>query len=301
MGALFACGSSSDLQVDDGGTGSADGNADDGSAALHDAGNADATDDARQRTDDAAASHTQPPQNVYFRAEAPALPDFGWDSGLQPPASPVQLQLSVSSRGVAVVNAVATSSGSASAPVLAAVQSGGNVAIDGALVLEGRLVIGITGLPKYDGPIPGLSNIEFKFSDTQVFDPFLIGQTVTAAARIPAVTLPPIPLPGGIDGDLILEAAEGSTVDLTFEGTCAAIEGDQAEYLGTLARGGNLVLRARIEVEVPGLGTRSFAIPDISIPINLPARDADLGTRTVLFGPTPVDPGEIAMVGSCSD
>ncbi len=288
----YGCGSGTDLKTEAGGA--SDGGSD--STTTHD-GQLVGQDGQVFADSDAPESDVQ--RYVVFHNEVSALPDFGWDSGLQPPSSPVQLQLTFSSRGNTEVAAVASPSGSAEAPVLTGLPNGGYIGVHGVIELQGRLVIGITGLPKYDDVIPGLDNIDFAFTGRETFDPYLFDDKVTVVAPMTAVDLPPIPLPNGIPGDLIIELAEGSAIELSFRGTCAAIEGDQAQYRGEINRGGSFVVRPRIEIDIPGIGAQSFPIPDLTVPIELPTERIDLGTRQVVFGAPPKESGERAMVGSC--
>lgn len=236
---------------------------------------------------------------VAFHADLQALPDFSKDTGLQPPGSPVQLQLQVESSGTIAIDAEAAASGSASAPVLTALTGTGKLALSGGFALKGTLVVDQTGLPKYDGPIPGLDNVSIPFQGNESFDPFLLSGSATVHAPIPPTDLPGIPLPGGLPGSLIIKIAEGSTVDFEFHGTCAAISGSQAQYTGEGTRGGSLVLEPRIELDLPIGGTKTFDIPKVEVPIALPSESIDLGTQTVSFGSAPAS-GENATVGACS-
>src|SRR5262245_15723107 len=50
-------------------------------------------------------------QDIAFHAEAPVLPDFAYDTGLQPSSGPAQLQLKLTSAGSIVVDAAGTKAG----------------------------------------------------------------------------------------------------------------------------------------------------------------------------------------------
>ncbi len=237
---------------------------------------------------------------VKFHAEAAALPGVNFDTGMQPTGSPVQLQLKVSGVGTNTVDALATASGSIEEPKLTAKPGGGKVIVTGSFVLEGRVSVKMTGLPSYDGPVPGLTDVKIDFGSEAVFDPYLLdGGEVTAKADLPPIDLPPIPLPGGLPGTLKLRLAEGSTVSATFRGTCAAISGDKASYTGTITRSGNFILKPTIELDVPIKGKIPYPLPDVKIPIATPAETINFVSNAVTFGSDP-GTGNVASVGSCA-
>jgi hypothetical protein len=249
-------------------------------------------------SDDEAAGASGAGPDVVFHADVAGLPGVQADTGLVPSGSPVQLELSISASGSGAVDARAVASGSKSAPTLTAKKGSGKVAIAGGFAFDGRLVVDITGLPKYDGPIPGLADVKLEFSGDGTFDPYLLGGEAKAVAPIPATDLPAIPLPGGLPGKLVLKVSEGSEVDVAFHGTCASIEGATAQYTGSVTRGGSLVLAPRVEIDVPVVGTKTFDIPSVTVPIAVPAEDVDLGSPTVTFGAA-APFGDKAKVGSC--
>ncbi len=249
------------------------------------------------------SSDTQPGGNgdtseVPFHAEVLAIPGFNYDTGLQPAGSPVQLELSVLASGKGTVDATAYASGSSQSPVLTAKQASGKVVIDGGFSLVGKLKVDISGL-KYDGDVPGLTNVVIAFKGDGSFDPYLLNGTASAKADIPPTDLPPIPLPGGLPGSLKIKIDQGSTVSMEFHGVCAAIQGDQAQYTGQMTRSGTLVLKPTIELNIPIVGTKSFDIPTVTVPIAVPAQPVDLGKPTVIFGGAPAAGGEEAKVGTC--
>ncbi|MBI5535196.1 MAG: hypothetical protein HY898_20890 [Deltaproteobacteria bacterium] len=239
------------------------------------------------------------PSEVAFHADVSAIPGVSKDTGLQPSGSPVQLQLKVSASGNGAIDAAAFASGSAGAPVLTSKPGSGKVSVQGGFALEGRLVASVTGLPSYDGPVPGLDNVKIEFKNDAAFDPYLLSGTAVAKAAIPATDLPSIPLPGGLPGSLIIKVADGSTVNLEFHGVCASIQGDQAQYTGTITRSGSLILQPRVEIDVPMLGKKTFDIPEVTVPIAVPAEAVDLGKKTVAFGGVGAEGGETAKVGTC--
>lgn len=208
-------------------------------------------------------------QPLVFEGQDPLLPGFSFDTGLVPSGAPVQASFSVSADGSARVHAEAAASGSLESPTLTGTPGSGELSVAGGFGLEGRLVVDITGLPSYDGPIPGIENVAIEFASTSAFDPFSIGAPVTTRADIPPAELPPIPLPGGIPGSLVLEVAEGSFLEVTMTGVQACVAPDEAQYGVALERRGTLVIRPHIEVDVPIVGTQTFEIPVFEVPLAL--------------------------------
>ena len=138
---------------------------------------------------------------VTFEDQSELFPGFEFSTGLQPAGSPVQASFAVTAKGTSTLRAVAAPHGSESSPMLTGLPTTGWIAIDGGFALTGELKIDVSGLPSYEGPIPGIENVSIPFSGSATFDPFAIGTTVSARADIPASRLPGIPLPGGIPGN----------------------------------------------------------------------------------------------------
>lgn len=230
--------------------------------------------------------------------ETELFPGFEYATGLQPEGSPVQASFTMTATGVATVHAEAVASGSADAPTLTGLPGTGKLGLEGGFAMVGQLKIDITGLPGYDGPIPGIEDISIPVSQVADFDPFLLDGPATADAPIPATDLPGIPLPGGIPGQLVLAIAEGSVVQADFAGTCAGIDGGQAVFSGALSRGGNLVIAPRVEVEVPGFGTQSFDIPAFTVDLAgaLGSSEVTMKTKVTGYGAKPE--GD-SVQGSC--
>jgi len=236
-----------------------------------------------------------------FHADLQALPDFHHDTGLQPQNSPVQLQLTIDASGAASIDADAIATGSSEAPVLTAVAESGSVELAGGFSFAGRLVVNVSGLDPYDGPVPGLTDIKIPFADAVTFDPYLLSSSATAKAEIAPTDLPPIPLPGGLPGTLQLKIQEGSSVNLEFRGVCAAIQEDVAHYTGRVTRSGTLVLLPTVVLEVPIIGSKSFELPSVSVPIPGLPEDVDLGQPNVIFSGATAGEGERAKVGTCDE
>ncbi|MEZ4444470.1 MAG: hypothetical protein R3B72_35680 [Polyangiaceae bacterium] len=210
-----------------------------------------------------------PADPLTLEGEAELFPGLDYSTGLQPPGSPVQASFSITAAGVTKLSAQATASGSSSSPTLTGSPGTGTVAIEGRFVMAGQLKIDVSGLPSYDGPIPGIENTEIVMSGSTSFDPFSLDSPQSARADIPAADLPGIPLPGGIPGQLVLTVAEGSFVEVAFTPSCAGIDGDQASYAGTVDRAGSLVIAPSVEVEIPVVGTQTFDIPSFTVDLAL--------------------------------
>src|ERR1700733_5849430 len=77
------------------------------------------------------AGQTQ--QDLAFHAEAPVLPDFKYDTGLQPSSGPAQAQITLTSAGSIIVDAAAARAGGK----LAAKPGGGTLKLDMHVKLAG--------------------------------------------------------------------------------------------------------------------------------------------------------------------
>lgn len=173
------------------------------------------------------------------------------------------------------------------------------MSVSGGFTMEGALKVALPGLA-YDGPIPGIENVSIEVSGSATFDPFSIDEDVVAHTEIPPTSLPGIPLAAvGLPGSLVLTVGKGSFLDVTFRGECAAIEGSEIEYLGTLTRSGTLVIEPSVEIEVPLIGLQTFAIPAVSIDLALGEEALAMAANVETFG----EPGngDAAKVGRCGD
>jgi len=237
------------------------------------------------------------PVEITFDGESELFPGFEFSTGLQPDGSPVQASFTLSAKGATKLHASAAPSGDESSAVLTGLPGTSSVTIEGGFALVGQLKIDVDGLPSYDGPIPGIDNVEIPFVGSTAFDPFAIGASVPARADIPPSRLPGIPLPGGIPGQLVLEIVEGSFVEVGFSGTCAGIDGTQATYSGTIERGGTLVITPLIEIEVPIVGTKTFEIPTFTVDLALGSSDVNMTAEVSEFGAEPESGDRVE--GSC--
>ncbi|MEM6789729.1 MAG: hypothetical protein AAF715_19580 [Myxococcota bacterium] len=229
--------------------------------------------------------------DVAFQGTVELLPGLDYDTGLQPAGSPVQASFAVTAQGEAEVLASATREGDE----LAGQAGSGRLRVAGSFALTGELKVDISGLPGYEGPIPGLDDVAIDFADEASFDPFSIDDAIDATAAIPATTLPAIPLPGGIPGELVLEIEEGSFVAASFTGVCIGVDGTRAGYAGSLMHSGSLMLKPRIDISVPVVGSQSFDLPTVTLPV-------DLGASPMMMTSDGVGASDDAFptVGGCS-
>jgi hypothetical protein len=251
-------------------------------------------------------------EELVFAGEVEVLPGFSFDTGLQPPGSPVQAAFSVSAAGTVAVSAGAAPSGSSSEPTLSGLPERGTLEVEGGFALEGQLVIDVTGA-SYEGPIPGIEDLEIDVAAQTTFDPFALGEAVSVRAEIPPTRLPSIPLPGGIPGSLVLHVSEGSFLDVSLSGLGACVEGDEARYEVEIDRAGTLVISPSVEIEIPLLGTETFEIPELSVDLGLGSSELAMTAAIGTFGARPaqgdhvegtcsgVGPGEPGTGGATSD
>ena len=169
------------------------------------------------------------------------LPDFRFDSGLQPAGSPVQLGLAFTVGGSLTADARGIVGGDGDEMVVAAVPGSGSFGLEAHVKLDGSLKIDVASFA-YDGPIPGIENVDVAFGATTAFEPFLAGASARVEALLPEIPLPPIPLPGGIPGRLELLVSAGSVLRSELAGTCAGIEPDGPKFLASPTTSGSIVM-----------------------------------------------------------
>ena len=231
-------------------------------------------------------------QPITFSGQASPLSGFSYDTGLQPTGSPVQLDLKLSANGTVSVTAQANVQDTSLAPVA----QSGSLALDLHFVAAGELKIDST-FENYDGPIPGLQNIDIAATGTTTFDPFLLsGDSAVVTAPIPATQLPDIPL-GSIPGALQLAIGDGSSITSTFQGTCLSTSGGNSSYQGTVTTSGTLVIQATIALQLPSPLDQSVALPNITVSIPAATTPIDLGTQATP-GVTDNQRGSCAPSGS---
>ena len=235
---------------------------------------------------------------VAFHAEQDLLPGFSFDTGLQPSSGPVQLELVIASSGKLTADAIGVGTNEGGEPALVGKPLSGTLAIDGGFTLAGHLKVDVSGVAKYDGDVPGLTNASITFGGSSTFDPFLMSSTSSVSAPVVG-TLPSIPLPGGLPGTLDLTIEPGTTLDFSMKGTCAALDGDQATYHASLARSGTVKITPVVTLKVPIVGDKKFPLPVVTVALPTSPAGVDLGTKTVTFGSDHVE-GEHATQTTCA-
>src|SRR5262249_26626430 len=200
--------------------------------------------------------------DVAFHAEAPALPGFSHDTGLQPAGSPAQVSLTLTAGGPISVDAVGTNAGGK----LQGKAGASKLKLDVHVKLAGHLKVNIAPV-NYDGDLPGLSNIDIPIAGETPFDGFLLtGSPAQVAANIPETKLPDIPL-GSVPGHLELTVGAGSQMTASFKGSCLSVKGGKATWQGQTTTSGKINLKASLVLDIP-LHKQTVPLPDI--PVDLP-------------------------------
>jgi hypothetical protein len=212
-------------------------------------------------------------KEITLHAEAPVLPDFKYDTGLQPASGPAQAQLTLSSAGSIVVDAAAAGANGK----LQGKPGGGTLKLDMHVKLAGHLKVD-AGLVKYDGDLPGIQNVDIPILGTTPFDGLVLdGAPAQVVANVPETKLPDIPL-GSVPGHLALTVATGTTVTVAYHASCLDVHGGQAKLQGQSTVSGKLVLTASIVLDIP-LHAVSVDLPTISV--DLPQANKELDTAPV--------------------
>ena len=237
---------------------------------------------------------------IAFHGEVNPLGTFAYDTGLQPPSSPVQVGLAFSSSAKlsADARAIATDG-----DVLVGKPGTGELALDASFSLVGRLKVDVTGVPGYDGDIPGLDAIDIHFGGEQAFDPFATGKPVELTVNLPETKLPDIPLPGGLPGSMQLTITPASTLTSSFSATCVADDGKKATYHGASTTHGSIVIHPVVVISIPIVGDKSFDLSELTVPVPVPdlAADIDLGTKPITETGDAPPTGEKSSRKSCDD
>lgn len=236
------------------------------------------------------------PTEIAFHGEQAVLPGFSYDTGLLPASSPVQLRLVLEAGGGITADAMALGGGDAVVPVAGS----GRFAVDAHVKLEGTLKVDVSGL-RYEGPIPGIENVDIKFGGETAFDPFLLGgSTAKVTAALPRIDLPPIPLPGGLPGHLQLTVAEGSVVDSVLTGSCAGVDSGMAQFKAKTSTTAHIVIAPVIVLNIPILGTKMYPIPNIAVDVPAIEVPMDLGLHELDPKADSPEGTSVAAASSCS-
>jgi hypothetical protein len=235
------------------------------------------------------------PEPAQLDASFELLDGFSYDTGKLPGDGPVQVSLVVSGSAVANVQLPAIASEDSGAPALHAAGPG-TIEVSGGFSLDGTLKVDQSGLPGYDGDIPGLADISLPISGTAPVEDFAIGKVATVSAAIAPGDLPPIPLPGGVPGTLQLSVAEGSAIDVSLEGACASIDDGDAAYQGAAVRGGTINIGIAVELEIPITGSKRFDIATVAVSIPESSYEVTASASEVAIGDAP----ESAAAPTCA-
>lgn len=206
------------------------------------------------------------PEPMALDTSFELLEGFQYDTGKLPASGPVQVSLVLSGGAVAKVHLPAIASEDSGDAALHAAGPG-TIEVSGGFKLDGTLKVDQSGLPGYDGDIPGLADINLPLSGSAPIADFAIGKPASVSAAITPGDLPPIPLPGGVPGHLQLSIAEGSSIDVALEGTCAGVDDGKAEYQGAAVRSGTINIGIAVDLEIPFTGTQTIDIATVAVPL----------------------------------
>lgn len=213
---------------------------------------------------------------IPFHGEAPALPGFSYDTGMLPGSGPAQVSLKLSAGGPVVVDAEGVADGGK----LTGKPGTGRVKLDVHVKLEGKLKVD-TSFKKYDGELPGLSNIDVPIVAEAPFDPFLLdGGSALVSADVPETNLPDIPL-GSVPGNLRLTIVAGSKLTAKYTGACMAVSGGQATHTGSAVVGGTLQMKGAIVLDLPAPFDKTVDLAQFSVPIPETTRAIPFGAVAV--------------------
>ena len=103
--------------------------------------------------------------------------------------------------------------------------------------------------------------------------------------HIPAISAHPAA--GRCPSTLQLSIAEGSTIEVSLEGSCASVDGGSAEYRAAAVRGGTINLGIAVDLEIPIVGTQTFDIATLAIPLPEASYDVVAKKSAVTLGEAP--------------
>jgi hypothetical protein len=247
-----------------------------------------------------------PPVEIAFHGQTEALPEFTFDTGWQPPGSPVQLRFVASTASKLTADAKALAGGAYATPQVVGIPASGLFAMDVHVTLTTSMKIDIPGV-QFEGPLQNVPQIQIAFAGQSNFDPFLIGGKVETTGTQPNDTLITIPLPNainipGISGQLVLSG--GGTLTATFTGVCAAALDGKVSYDGATSTTGALFINPGLQITGP-LGFKK-KIDTFTIPFDVGPFQGNLflGERSVppdhAPPPTPTVSTDRATTGTCA-
>jgi hypothetical protein len=230
------------------------------------------------------------PTPVSFAGEQAAIPDYSYDTGWLPEASPIQVKLLFNTGGKLQAKADAIVGGTADAPILSG--KAGTGLFEMKVLFQFQVLIKVdVAAVQYEGPVDENADIVFEFGGEAAFDPFLIGGAAEIVAEVPETQLASIPLAASIPGvDINVIVHIAGTVTSRFSGQCAAVNDSEARYLGNTFTLGNLILRPSVSISA---FMYEETLEAFDIPVDVPetALTMDLGTVAVTPGGGAVDGG----------
>jgi hypothetical protein len=206
--------------------------------------------------------------DVAFHAEAPVLPDFSYDTGLQPPVGPARVSLKLTAAGSIAVDTAAESAGDK----LEGKAGAGKLKLDMHLKFEGHLKVD-AGTVKYDGDVPGLKNLDVPIAGASSFDGFAQTSPAQITADVPEAKLPDVPL-GTVPGHLTITIASGSKVVTSYQSSCLDVRGEHATLRGASTTSGKIVVKTSIVLDIP-LFSKSFDLPDMIVDVPASVKSLD--------------------------
>lgn len=240
------------------------------------------------------------PVDITFSGELAAFPDYSYDSGWLPEESPVQVKMLFNVGGKLTASADAIVGGSTDAPIMSGKTDTGKFALGVELIFQVLVKIDLPGVA-YEGPVDENADIVFEIKDETVFMPFLLDGEAAIAADVPDTVLVTLPLAGsvpGVDGNVIINIS--GIVNSAFNGQCAAVNSEAAQYMGVTQTSADLILRPTIQVKIPFVYDETIDVGEIPVAIPAVAMAMDLGTQAVTPGGGTVDGGgTLATVGTC--
>ena len=239
------------------------------------------------------------PTEVSFAGEQAAIPDYSYDTGWLPAASPIQVKLIFNTAGKLTAKAEAIVGGTTDAPILSG--KAGTGLFEMKVLFQFQVLIKVdVSVVQYEGPVDENADIVFEFGGEATFDPFLLGGAAEIVADVPETQLASIPLAASIPGvDINVIVHIAGTVTSTFSGACAAVNDSEAHYVGTTLILGNLILRPSVTISAL---MYEETLDAFDIPVDVPetALTMDLGTVAVTPGGGAVDGGgSLGTVGTC--
>ncbi len=245
---------------------------------------------------------SQQAQEIEFSGEQSAFPDYMYDSGWLPEESPVQVRVTFSVTGKLEANANALVGGDAENPMMSGVADSGLYGLDAALNFQVLVKMDLPGF-SYEGPVDENADISYMVSGQTMFAPFATDAAVPLMVEIPETMLATLPLAGsipGVEGNVIVDLS--GVIHSDFQGTCASVNEQKAQYLAETRTRADLILKPSIMVSIPFVFDETIEVGEVPVSVPEVAIPMDMGTIEVSPGGGAVDGGgSMAKSGSCDD